>query len=811
MALIIVCFQVLFVTLETIYVYNDMSKRILLAIVMVVAGIVNSHAVLKERDLQNTLSVLCTELTRTHQEELARMQRFNEMSKMFDRNMLNVMSRSQQIELMLFSQKSDYVFDLTYACSEATDLYNTMSRRMMPFQTFAERYNGQVKQYVRLEKALKDIPDFLLVDSVMRHNRDSCAVLARAIATDMAVHQIKLERTQKRAEFVLNQAKELNDFAVQAYDKVRRNIFINGDQSYTTMLMQLPRYIKTAKNDLHEKYRPTDEARSEWRGNLIKFLFIFIIVYIVISGAISTLVIRFFIPKRFVTDEFKKKRLATIACASATLFAIATFVVSVAVDHYYFMIMAAGLLSEFAWLVVAIILSLLIRLDGSLINKGVMLYIPIMVVGFVVFIYRITFAPNTLVNLTFPVILLLCTLWQLIVVRRHTSLMPRSDMFYTYISLIVMAVALVIAWSGYMLMSVQLLIWWIIQLTAIQGITVIYDLLHRYEDKHISDNADIRQTWFYDAVYKMIIPIAATFSVAGSIYWAAKVFDLTEWCYTVFTTKYINLPDVIVISLSRLLFVVALGFVFNYFIYISINAYILWREWKTKSKNKAVSLSINILKYFGWGIFVYIVLVTLDVNRAGITLILTGLSTGIGFAMKDTLENLFYGLSLMSGRVKVGDIIECDGIRGKVDNINYQSTMVETIDGSVIAFLNSQLFSNNFKNLTRNHGYEKATIAVGVAYGSHVDQVRSIIVERLSMLECYDKKKGVQVLFENFGDSSVDLVVVLWLKVQTIINDTAVVKENIYNALNDNGIEIPFPQRDLNIKQPLPVSNGSRQ
>ena len=126
--------------------------------------------------------------------------------------------------------------------------------------------------------------------------------------------------------------------------------------------------------------------------------------------------------------------------------------------------------------------------------------------------------------------------------------------------------------------------------------------------------------------------------------------------------------------------------------------------------------------------------------------------------------------------------------------------MVETIDGSVIAFLNSQLFSKNFKNLTRNHGYEKAVVSVGVAYGSHIDQVRGIIVERLNTLDIFDKKKGVQVLFENFGDSSVDLVVVLWLKVSTIVADTARVKENIYNALNDNGIEIPFPQCDVNMK-----------
>ncbi|MBR3453660.1 MAG: mechanosensitive ion channel family protein, partial [Muribaculaceae bacterium] len=401
----------------------------------------------------------------------------------------------------------------------------------------------------------------------------------------------------------------------------------------------------------------------------------------------------------------------------------------------------------------------------------------------------------------FPLILLLCTLWQWSVIKRHNKRLPRSDRFYSWISLVVMVVSLVMAWSGYTLMSVQVLIWWIVQLTMIQTITVIYDLLHRYEAKHIAKNADIRSTWFYDAIYKMVIPIAATFSVAGSIYWAARVFDLTEWCKRILTYRIVDIPDVIVITLGRIIALVALGFVFNYLIYLVINGYVLWKERRSGTKNKAVSLSMNLMKYFGWGLFIYICMVTLQVNRAGITLILTGLSTGIGFAMKDTLENLFYGLSLMSGRVKIGDMIECDGVRGRVTNINYQSTMVETLDGSVIAFLNSQLFSKNFKNLTKNHGYELAQLDVGVAYGSNVDQVRRLIIDRLSKMDCFDHKKGIQVLFKDFGESSVDLQVVLWTPVKTRLADLARIKEQIYDALNQGGIEIPFPQADIHIRQ----------
>ena len=775
-------------------------KRTILLFVMMLT-LCAGQAVLKERDMGQTLSVLCTELSMTHEEQMQRMARFNEMSRRYDQMMVQVMDRSHQIELMLYSQKSDYVFDLAYACNEATSLHNHMERQMLPFEVFAKHYNDQVMQYVHLSKSLKEIPDFILTTKQQRLDRDSCVALADTIARDMAIQQVQIERTQERAQEVLLKAKEINMFALKAYDDIRRSVFINGDNSYFTTLKYMPRYIKQGRMDLKNKYRPMGTTRSEWRGNLVLFLFMFIAIYIIGAAVLSYLGIRFLVPRRWVTDSFRKKRTCIIIAATAGVFAVATLIISLTLTDHNFMIMASRLLSEYAWLLVAIMLSLIIRLDGNQVSRALILYTPITVVGLVVFIYRITFMPNTIVNLTFPLILLVCTIWQWVVIRKYNKRMPRTDMFYTRVSLIAMVVSLVMAWCGYTLMSVQVLIWWIIQLTMIQGITFIYDLLHKYEKKHIAADADIRTTWFYDALYKMVIPIAATFSVAASIYWAARVFDLTEWCKELFTHKFVNLPDLIVISIDRLLALVALGFVFSYLIYLCVNGYVLWKQQRSKANNKVVSLSMNLMKYFGWGVFIYIVMVTLHVNRAGIALILTGLSTGIGFAMKDTLENLFYGLSLMNGRVSIGDMIECDGIRGRVKNINYQSTMVETLDGSVIAFLNSQLFSKNFKNMTQNHGYELAQLPVGVAYGSNVKQVRELIIDRLSTLDCYDKKKGIQVLFTDFGESSVDLEVALWTPVVTRLQDLALIKENIYDVLNQNGIEIPFPQADVHIKE----------
>ena len=162
----------------------------------------------------------------------------------------------------------------------------------------------------------------------------------------------------------------------------------------------------------------------------------------------------------------------------------------------------------------------------------------------------------------------------------------------------------------------------------------------------------------------------------------------------------------------------------------------------------------------------------------------------------------------MSGRVRVGDYIECDGMIGKVESITYQSTQITTLDGSVVAILNSDLFSKNFKNLTRNHQYERIAIPFGVSYGTNVEEVRRLIVEGIKSIckktpdgrDIVTQKHPILVAFSDFGASSVDLLLVVWVLVDQRISFTAQAKEKIYQVLNDNHIEIPFPQQDIYIR-----------
>ena len=232
---------------------------------------------------------------------------------------------------------------------------------------------------------------------------------------------------------------------------------------------------------------------------------------------------------------------------------------------------------------------------------------------------------------------------------------------------------------------------------------------------------------------------------------------------------------------------------------------------KKTIRNNEINLSLgnSIISVLIWFIFIIIVIATLNIPTGSLGLIAGGLSAGIGIALKDILNNFIYGIQLMGGRLRVGDWIECDGVRGKVTDINYQSTLVETINGTQVAFLNASLFNKNFTNLTRNNSYEFTKITVGVAYGTDVQRVREILESAMEVMKTKDAygrdvvepAHGIYVRFSEFGDSAVEIAVKQYVLVAERIGYVDRAKEVIYNALNSAGITIPFPQCDVHMIQ----------
>ena len=774
--------------------------RKLLLILSVIFAL-NANAVLKEKDLSQTLSILRTELQNVHDEQEKRVKSFANQNERIRNNLMDVIRRSNQNSLMLYSQKPDYVFDLTYACHEATNQFHDFKQKTLPFRSFISKMDTEIARYDSLIASLQKMPQMTLDDKA-KTDRNVCLTLAVNIRRSMYENKQTMQDYIRYYDTTENRLKYLNDYANLRYGEIQSNIFKNGGENYFAILSGLQKNLNATVEAVSDKYRISNKLKSQWDSRMIIGLFLAIAFYGLVSVVLNILAIRVLMPRRFRTEEFMKKRTCIILATTAITFAIIQGIILATVEQN-FLIMASNLLVEYAWLLGVILISLLLRVDGNQIKSAFHIYSPLIFMGFIVITFRIILIPNDLVNLIFPPILLICTVWQWYVIRKHNKRVPRNDMLYTYVSLAIFVASTISSWIGYTLLSVQLLIWWIMQLTCILTITCIAGWMKNYSKRHDIYSKPVTETWFFRLIYEVLLPVMALFSIPLSIYMAADVFNLSDLTLSIFTKNFIDVNN-FRLSFLSIIQVVGLYFLFKYLNKLCLELlHIHFRNRNLQNVGSREVMGKNVMQVIVWGAWLLISLSILHIGGTWLGYIAGGLSTGIGFASKDILENLYYGINLMAGRVKVGDWIECDGIKGKVASISYTSTMLEAIDGSVIAFTNSQLFTKNYKNLTRNHGYVLAVVPFGVAYGSNLKQVTTLVEEAVNGLhhQWIDHSKRIKSVVSEMADSSINFKLFVWAdapKKSYVVSD---VLKCVYDTLNQNGIQIPFPQQDVHLIQ----------
>lgn len=784
----------------------NMKKRLYIIILLMVAFVLPSNAVLKEANLDTTLYMLRTELTNYHIDLEKQNQAAKAQQLAVIQELISIVKQADQNSIMLYSQRNGYIFDMTYACHEATEQFKKFKSKAVPFRQMIKKNNVEVARFDSLINYLYGMNTMFLSEEA-QVNRNVDLTLAVNIRRQLVEKQKQLQAYVQAYDRTDRKLQALNDYANRRYEDIQNSIFNNGDDNYLRILRNISMNYKEAKTSVTEKYKPVPGMMSQWDVRIIFILFGIIVFWGLISIFLNLFTIRIVITQLMKhgmfenrKESFMAKRPCLIMAMTVVTFAFILGIVRMAVTQN-FVIMASQLLVEYSWLVGVILVSILLRVDNDKIKNTFRIYSPLMLVGFIVIVFRIILIPNDLVNLIFPPVLLLCALWQWNVIGRKHNQVLRTDKTYAFISLAVFGVSTIFAWTGFTLLAVQLIIWWTMQLTCVLTITCCEGWLSVYaKRKKLADKA-ITDKWLYRFIYKVLLPISGVLSFIISIYWAADVFNMSDTTWEIFNKDYIKTSN-FTASLFSISEVACLYFLFNY---INITSVDFMRHHFEKADPASAASKIvmfkNVMQVIIWGIWLLIALNVFQVGKSWLLAIFAGLSTGLGFASKDILENIYYGISLMMGRVKVGDYIICDGTRGKVSSISYTSTMLEATDGSVIAFQNSQLFSKNCKNMTKNHGYELDILEVGIAYGSNVKEVKQILIDALMKLDCIYQDKGVKVLLKSFDDSCITLKIVVWVNVLTQAIDDATIMECIYDTLNDHNIEIPFPQREITIKQ----------
>lgn len=207
--------------------------------------------------------------------------------------------------------------------------------------------------------------------------------------------------------------------------------------------------------------------------------------------------------------------------------------------------------------------------------------------------------------------------------------------------------------------------------------------------------------------------------------------------------------------------------------------------------------------FFGFLIAAVVVFPGLDPAKAlgGLGL----LSVAVGLAFQDIFENFFAGILLLwKFPFENGDFIECEGIFGKVENIQIRMTTIRKTTGELVVVPNSFLFKNPVEVVT-DQPIRRVNVTAGVGYGEDVGKSIEVIQKAVEACETVEKGQPIQVYASNFGASSVDIDVNWWTssapgKVRHSKGEIIIA---IKAALDEAGIEIPFPYRTLTFAEPL--------
>lgn len=218
---------------------------------------------------------------------------------------------------------------------------------------------------------------------------------------------------------------------------------------------------------------------------------------------------------------------------------------------------------------------------------------------------------------------------------------------------------------------------------------------------------------------------------------------------------------------------------------------------------------IKLVQYFVW---TFAIVFILQIAGFEITLLVAGsaaLLVGLGLGLQQIFQDLVSGIFiLIEGTIQRDDVIEIDGLIGKIVNISLRTSTVLTRDGIMLIVPNHKFIVDNIINWSHSATPTRFKVSVGVAYGSDVKKVSDILLECAlqhdKVLKSEDDNRYPFVRFVDFGDSALLFEVFFWSNdIFPVENTKSDIRYSIDKRFREQGVTIPFPQRDLHIKSGL--------
>ena len=270
-------------------------------------------------------------------------------------------------------------------------------------------------------------------------------------------------------------------------------------------------------------------------------------------------------------------------------------------------------------------------------------------------------------------------------------------------------------------------------------------------------------------------------------FWETEIFELGHTTYTVQT-----------------LFLLLASLFLLFYLTGKLKNLLLKNIFPRYKLDIGVSQSIaTIIRYVLVILGLFIIFQTTGIDLSAIGLLIGALGIGIGFGLQNITNNFISGIIILFERpVKVGDRIEIEQLSGNIVNISARATTIITNDNIAVIVPNSDLVSTRVINWSHNNRSVRLNFPVGVSYRENPEIIRKLLIEVADANPGVLRNPPPDVLFENFGDSSLDFNLRVWTDEYS--DKPKVLKSQLYYAIfkkfKEHNIEIPYPQRDVHLK-----------
>ena len=750
-----------------------------------------SKAVLKGDDINETVIMLNSELEVFSVYVDATARNFIVARNDYRKKMADFRNDLASARLSLFSQQGQYIFGNAYASENARMACAQFYSNQLPIEMWQTTYQRAVMRCRELQKTLEQIDSTSLTPHAQTSRAQGLVRLNSTLANLGSWRDSVIVDMEQYAQLAA-QVKAFENDIDKNYEYIFYSLLLMPDKQPTHKVYStdFPAHWTACKNTLNAMLASSSyygwEFQEKWTAQFYLLLF-----SALISFAIGFL-LGLFALRRYVGRRWAKARNHPYIFGSFcgwVLVALIYFVVKVAVVTNPFFISALNLGIEMCMMLIFLNCSMMLRVDTRQLVPTLLSYMPTVLLSLSIIIYRVSLVDINVIRVTYPILLALLIVAQVVAISRLMRNIPVVDRYVSVGALVLFAICFAMNFWGYYYLSIHIALAWSLYIIGFLLLSCFYYILRRRENQlRQRDEKAFLASWRPFTYKRLLRPMALIIVFIVCTLECAHVFNINDWLNGIYKYDFVHYPGIVCLSVKRVFRIALFAILVHYM--VGLVNYILRRQYKEKADVGALNLVRNVMVIVVWGAFVVVALAYVEVNSIGIIATLGGLAVGLGVALRDTFDCLLCGIILMMGRIKIGDVVEVGSeVRGKVVDIQYRTTLIETDDGAIISVFNTQFFGKDFRNVSYSGKYQRLHIAFRVQKEIDSPHIRKVLAQALiDNVPELAKTPAPRILFGGTDRFHVDMIAQVWVPVMDYYEAISNVKETLFNTLKANGM-----------------------